>query len=503
VIPRLPLRPAPLVPVLALLALLASGCGGGSSDSGGGVAGDNAGDGGVWTPRHLILITVDTLRADHLGCYGYPRETSPNVDRLADGGVLFERAIAQWPKTGPSFASFFIGSYPQTTGLTHKAAIRLPDGYLTLPELMADLGFETAAVISNAVLAQRLGWNRGFDEYLETWKLAPEVSDDPEEYRKWINAARVNELALPLLERRRDAERLFAWIHYSDPHAPYLLPADFDNPFLGDPYYVGDAPVELENPRATALGDERELRYYVAAYDANVLYADLRIGELLDRAAELGLLEDALVIFTADHGESLGEHGYYFGHGRLPHNQGSHVPLIFWSEGHLDGGRRIPQPVELVDLYPTLRDLFAPGGEIPGLEGQSLLGLLRPGDGTDADGTGTADGGPAYAFSEAGGGSPLTHFRSVQDERWKLVYHPPLEHRKRPRPESYELYDLEADPGETRNLHGEEEEQYRRLGRQLSSWMKGSQWIRRPADEVEAQSEETLKALKALGYVND
>lgn len=475
------------------------------------------------TPRHVILITVDTLRADHLGSYGYVRDTSPVLDGLAAQGTLFERAIAQWPKTGPSFAAMFIGQYPHTTGLTHKAAQRVPESYLTLPELLQHGGFTTLAVTSNGVLAKHLGWQAGFDEYLQTWDLAPEQSDDPNEYRRWINARRVNELALPMLERHRDSERLFVWLHYSDPHAPYVLPDDYPNPFLEDEYYVGDEPVVLENPRATALGDRRDLKHYVAAYDANIRFADEEIGKALDTLKDLGIWRDALVVMTADHGESLGEHDYYFGHGRLPHNPGSHVPLIVSSPNQRrqgTGGHRVAETVELVDLYPTLRQWLVPSLEVPGLEGRSLLPLLDVAKGGVAK-DGVAKNGGAevaaaapsvdtddpVAFSNAGGGAPLTHYRSVQNQQFKLVYHPPLETRRQTRPERWQLFDLSVDPGEVNDLLAadelspEQERQLRLLRRQLSEWMDGRQWIRPPKGQIEAHNEEMEKTLRALGYI--
>jgi arylsulfatase A-like enzyme len=488
--------------LLASAALAAAGCTGGPGAAGG--DGDTTGPPAGGPPRHLLLITVDTLRADHLSAYGYPRATAAAAERLAADGVLFDRAIAQWPKTGVSFASMFIGQYPQTSGLTHQAAIRVPDEYLTLPELMSKLGFTTVAVVSNAVLSDELGWNTGFDEYLQTWDLAPELSDDPIEYRRWIDASRVNELALPLLERHRDDERLFAWIHYSDPHAPYYLPPGVDNPFLGDRWYTGDEvfdPADLVEADSALLGDNRELRYYVAQYDANVRFSDQKIGELLDRAGELGIARDALVMLTADHGESLGEHGYYFGHGRKPYNQGARVPLIVsWPGGGVPRGARVTSPVELVDLYPTLLELLAPGRTVPGLEGESLLPLLRPGGEDAAE---AAEERFRFAFSEAGGGAPTTHFRDVQDERWKLVYHPRLAAGRKTIPLTYELYDLAADPGETRDLAADpaHEDELRRMRKVLFEWMKGTDWIRRSRDQIDAQSEETLKALRALGYI--
>jgi len=442
------------------------------------------------TPRHVLLITVDTLRADHLSAYGYPRATSPAAEALAADGVLFEHAVAQWPKTGTSFASVWTGLFPQTTGLTHEAAVRIPDSYPTLPAFMAAHGFTNVAVISNAVLSRELRWDRGFGEYLETWKAVPELPEDPVAFRALIDAGRVNELAIPLLERHRDAERLFAWIHYSDPHAPYLLPQGVDNPFLGDRWDTGDEPADLSDSPAAALGDRRELSYYVAQYDANAWFADRKIGELLAAAERFGLLDDALVIYTADHGESLGEHGYYFGHGRLPYRPGAWVPLIVsWPAGGVAAGRRVERPVELVDLLPTLRDLIAPDAEVPGLEGDSLVPLLR----------GEPPAGAAerfdYAYAEAGGGSPTTHYRTVEDEQWKLVYHPAFDGR----PKLYELYDLAADPLETRDLIADRLDQARRLRAVLDDWLKGD-WIRMRPRDVE-HDEETLEALKALGYI--
>jgi arylsulfatase A-like enzyme len=441
-------------------------------------------------PRRIFLITVDTLRADRMSLYGYPRETTPRLARLAASGVTFDRAISQWPKTGVSFASMFTGQYPQTTGLTHRAALRIPEEYLSLPELFQESGYKTVAVSSNAVLAAKFGWNDGFDEYLETWG-GGDFPEDPHLFRRLVHAPKVNELAIPLLERHAKDDRLFVWLHYTDPHAPYMLPDGFANPFLGDSLFVGDTTVPRKVTRGYRLGRD-DLKYYVAQYDANVLVADVYIQKVLDRARELGLLEDSLVVFTADHGESLGEHGSWFEHGPLPYNTTAHVPLFFLRNG-LPAGRRIGEPVELIDLYPTLRDLVAPGFEVPGLEGNSLAPFLKGGA--------APSGSFRYAFSEAG--EKPRHFRSVQDGTWKLVYGTGF---KRPRPvagpSGLELYDLAADPGETRNVAAARTDELRRLRRELLAWTKARPG-RHSGKAGQKEDEETEKALKALGYAGN
>src|SRR6185503_4516299 len=256
-----------------------------------------------------------------------------------------------------------------------------------------------------------------------------------QEFRDLVHAPRVNALALPLLDRHAGDDKLFVWIHYTDPHAPYLLPAGETNPFLDDAHFTGgEHPNELvpkHVARVYQLGAQRERRYYVAQYDANVRIADRAIGELLDHARRLGLLDDALVVFTADHGESLGEHGSWFEHGPLPYNTTARVPLLVFGKA-VPAGRRVERPVELVDLYPTLRDLVAPRREVHGLEGHSLvpwLGARAPRETVASE--------FRYSFSEAG--ERPHYFRSVQDGAWKLVQGFSRRGRKLTTPE-WELY---------------------------------------------------------------
>ncbi len=444
-------------------------------------------------PRRVFLITVDTLRADHTSLYGYPRQTTPRLDALAPTGVLFAATVAQWPKTGASFASMFTGRYPQTTGMMQRAALRIPPRYLTLPQLLHDAGYHTGAVVSNAVLGKSLGWDRGFDEYLQTWGDG-QFPQEAQVFRALVHAPRVNELALPLLDRHARDDKLFVWVHYTDPHAPYLLPEGVTNPFLDDAVYQRAPRDQVPHhvARAYRLGSQLERRYYVAQYDANVRLADRYVGELLEHARALGLLDDALVIFTADHGESLGEHGSWFEHGPQPYNTTARVPLLLFGNG-VAAGRRVERPVELVDLYPTLRELVAPRREVHGLEGRSLLPWLgarppRAGGGGDA----------RYAYSEAG--ERPHYFRSVQDGGWKLVQAFGRRGGALAVPGGWELFDLAADPGETTNLAALRTGELRRLRAALLRWARpGAE--RRTAKEG-AVDDDAERALRALGYAN-
>ena len=278
----------------------------------------------------------------------------------------------------------------------------------------------------------------------------------------------MNELALPLLRKYAKADRLFAWIHYSDPHAPYILPEGAKNPFLGDALFQGpgDRPIPARIvSKGYTLDGHTDLKYYVAQYDANVLVADQHIQKLLDEMRSLGLLEDSLIVFAADHGEELGEHNSWFEHGPLPYNTTAHVPLFFVMNG-LAAGRS--GSTGRWSWSTSIRPCGTPSrrtARSPGIEGHSLWPLIR------GDRAGGAD--PARAdlfreaFSEAGHHPNLYH--SVQEGTWKLVFNSGGKHsRAADSPTGgFELYDLKADPLETNNLAATQTDEVRRLKRAL------------------------------------
>jgi len=505
---------------LAVLAAAAAGC-------------RPSGETGARAPEPLpphsnvLLITVDTLRADHLGSYGYARDTSPHLDRLAAEGVRFAEPIVQWPKTGPSFASMFTATYPKDNGIVRRIGQPLPCRFRMLAEELSDAGYQTHAVIANGALAADFYFDQGFDTYLEGWKIEPaEEGLDP------IGAEQITRLAVGLLERIRAGEKpFFLWVHYVDPHFPYTPPGEWADRFQGDGLATTDRTVEVtDRPKQQMRGigpdrvlDGREdLAFYHARYDAEIAYNDHWIGELLAAAEERGLMERTLTVVTSDHGESLGEHEYYFDHGRFGFETCLRVPLILHYPGVLEPGVD-PAPVELLHLAPTL--LEAAGVELTEgtwMQGRTLTPRLRAAGGGPVaaagvvpagDAEGAADPGAApsspIAFSEAGWEAHNKWQKIARGDRYKLIY-------AQTRPEQqwiggpgvrFTLYDLAEDPGETVNVAEEHPEVFAELQRELWAWERADRFpvAVEPAaaacGDERTMEDETREVLEALGYL--
>ena len=474
---------------------------------------------------NVLLITVDTLRADRLGSYGYARDTSPNLDRLAAEGVRFAEPIVQWPKTGPSFASMFTSTYPKDNRIVRRIGQPLPCRFRMLAEELRDAGYATHAVVANGALAADFYFDQGFDTYLEAWKIEPaEEGLDP------IGAEQITRLAVGLLERiRTGGKPWFLWVHYVDPHFPYTPPGEWADRFQGDGLAATDRTIEVtDRPKQQMRGigpdrvlDGREdLAFYRARYDAEIAYNDHWIGELLAAAEERGLMERTLTVVTSDHGESLGEHEYYFDHGRFGFETCLRVPLVLHYPGVLEPGVD-PAPVELVDLAPTL--LEAAGVELTEgtwMQGRTLTPRLRaaaggpvaaagvPGTAPPAAGPDPAAA-PRIAFSEAGWEAHDKWQKIARGPRYKLIY-------AQTRPEQqwiggpgvrFTLYDLARDPGETVNVADEHPEVFEELQRELWAWERAERFpvAVEPAaaacGDERAMEEETRKVLEALGYL--
>jgi arylsulfatase A-like enzyme len=314
-------------------------------------------------PRHAVLITVDTLRADRIGAYGYAAARTPNLDRFAREAVRFERAYAHSSKTLPSVATLMTGQLPGRHGL-HTNLGRLPDGWPTLAERMRAAGFDTAAFIGNYALRSDRDVDRGFDTYTREFRASESNRPQPEN-----RGSDLTDSAIAWLDGIEDAARAFLWVHYQEPHGPYTPPS-FDAPSRPGP----TLPVNRSNsgvagiPRYQWLGHGR-LAEYSARYDGEIREVDTQVGRLLDALREAGISQSAAVIITADHGEAFGESDLYCAHGEGLDDALLRVPLLLKWPG-ADAQVR-SDTVRLIDVAPTLLELM--GLEADALQGASLL----------------------------------------------------------------------------------------------------------------------------------
>ena len=300
--------------------------------------------------RSVLLISVDALRPDHLGAYGYVRETSPNIDALADGGWVFEAAYASVPRTGPSVASLLTGMF-----VRHEDEWAVPDTRQTLAEILRVEGWRTVAAVDNANLSNEQGFGRGFEVYRETWNESEAEID-----KTYL----ITQTGIAHLEQFAASEEpFFIWLHYVNPHGPYTPPAEFAEKFMEDEHFddsvrlrPGSGYVGMIRRREYVEGEGR-VGYYVAQYDAEVAFADDEIGKVLTTLDAHPALAETLVVLTADHGESLGEDDVYFKHGPLIGEAHVRVPLIMRVSGDAVDPARIATAVSLIDVVPTVLDL--------------------------------------------------------------------------------------------------------------------------------------------------
>ncbi len=425
---------------------------------------------------NLLLISMDTTRADHLSAYGYERDTTPNLRELARQGARFDAAYAPSATTGPSHASLFTSLYPMTHRVT-KNGHPLAGEYQTLAEILAAAGFETAAVVSSYVLNGKFGYGQGFDLYDDDVSQAAAPSGVTQweghtiEGKFHGRADDTTRRALQWLDDRARRERpFFLFAHYFDPHSPYLPPPSYRPPF--------------EPGRKAALKLHREVFFY----DTLISFTDREIGRLLAGLDERRLARDTVVMVVGDHGEGLMQHGHMF-HGVHIYEEGVRVPLIVRWPARIEAGRVLPGPVQLVDLAPTILELTGVQGS-DAFRGESLARLLRGEESGDSER-------PIYLYRRhyepgelTGGIYAAGEKFGIRVGRWKLI--------EGPDEKSLELFDLESDPGELSNLAASEPKHVERLRLRLSEWRR--RHTRDDAEPVDL-SEEDRARLQALGYV--
>ncbi|NIA17250.1 MAG: sulfatase-like hydrolase/transferase, partial [Planctomycetes bacterium] len=333
---------------------------------------------------NVLLIGVETLRADHVSSLGYSRVTTPTLDKLAKGGALFSGAIGTSSWTMPTNMSILTSLYPgvhKTTDYQKK----LPPGRNTLAGIMKARGYTTAAFVSNPTLGSQYGFSRGFDLYDDfsvELDLGLNLFENNDRGNRQVHNAMtskaVNRSALSWLRKNYD-KPFFMFVFYFDPHYDYIPPPPFDTIF--DPNYDGqtDGRGIVNKPRPSP----RDLEHIIALYDGEILYTDGYISKLLEKFAEYGIMDNTLVVVFSDHGDEFYEHGSS-AHGQSLHNELTHIPLIFKWPGAIAGNKKIDCLVSQVDIMPTILDYM--DIQYNGvMQGKSLKGLIEGKEGNPHD----------------------------------------------------------------------------------------------------------------------
>lgn len=438
-------------------------------------------------PPNVLLVVVDTLRADHSSVYGYDRDTTPRLAAFGAEGAVFEQAYSPVGLTAPAHASLFTALHPLTHGLVRNGLV-LGDEHVTLAEYLAVRGYQTAGIASSFVLHHRFGLAQGFAYWDDSFEPA-EATVSVAEWEGFAveegfdrRADHTARRAVQWLHERRSPEApFFLFVHFFDPHAPYEPPSS----------HAGRFPPASDDARARD----------VSAYDAEIAFTDDAIGELLDALDELHLARDTLALITADHGEGLMQRGYML-HGLSVHEEELRVPLLVRWPGHIAAGRRIREPVSLLDLAPTIADLVALRRMGAAFEGRSLAAALRDGEAPDPQR-------PIYLYrrdfgpqlrqpSVVGDTEALAARESVAVAGWQYaVRQGRFKYVLAPAESAPVLYDLEADPEELVDAAAANPGPASRLRARLERWI-GSH----PAPPAAAQvpSARDRVRLEALGY---
>ena len=463
---------------LAACLLLIGGCGGAQNDE---PTGPKA--------ERVILITCDTLRADRLGAYNGNARLTPVLDRFARRSVVFDAAYSSSSRTSASVSSMMTGRLPDELGMSSNTVLMSTDAE-TVAEVVSAHGIPTAAVVSNWVLRRRKqrvdGFVQGFDTYDDRMTKAEANRDD---FLERVARGTTN-AALRWLEQR-PGDRFFLWVHYQDPHGPYTPPRAFLDQLDNSSQPIGPGPEATldvgtnqvgkgDIPKYQVLGEEREASYYRQRYEAEIAYFDRELGRLFDALEASDLIDDALIVFTTDHGESLGEHDYWFSHGQTVYRDLVRVPfIVHYPEGATRprgemvlGFERVGALVGHLDVLATVAAAFALPA--PKTHGVSLFEpipngrlipqhLRRP----DED----------------------RRWEGLTDARWRLIK----------QPDGVFLYDLSTDPGEEINLAESNPEQVRKLEERYLEMLAHLPPVGAQAtpDELTPDDE---NAMDALGY---
>jgi len=420
---------------------------------------------------NVMLVILDAAGARHFSCYGYSRRTTPEIDRLAAEGVLFERAYTPAVYTLPAMSSLLTSLDPDEHGSIDLRGRKMPSA-LSLPDVLAARNIHTGAFVANGVVGRSRGFDRSFADFHELYTSA----FDP------TQASRFRDAAYPWLQANRD-RRFFAWLHFREPHFPYDPPPPFDTAFgaggpipknMRDEIYLILAIDARRRPAIPA-----EIEHWTRLYDGNLAYADQEIGALRRKLEETGLLERTVLIIAADHGEALWEHEH-IGHEVMVYEEETHVPLIVrFPRGTGPAGVRIREFVSLSDLAPTIADslgLWRSASTRPAFRTQSLLPVILGAAGRRAVVTRDRGEEPRYALREGS-------VKAISNTSAGTT----------------ELYDLATDPGEQKDLAVQEPIRAAFYRQTLAAWIlsRRLEGVAAPVQLTPDQQEN----LKALGYI--
>lgn len=436
---------------------------------------------------NIVILAIDTLRADHLGAYGNPGIRTPHLDAFAAEAVVFEDAASTSTWTLPSFASLFTGLEPQhhaTLGGDHSF---LPEEIPTLAQILRARGYHTSSLVAVDYLGEAFGMNRGF-VYFDKW-VTQQVSTRSRAYRGEVQAL----ISFP------PPRPWLAFVHYFDTHDPYRPPQPFDRMYYeGDPTVLPSDPARdlgvIHSPtnrigirdtqqRYAWLSDIADLDFPVAQYAAGVSFIDDHLGNVLERMRRKGTLDTSIVVILADHGEHLTEHDVYFTH-RLPYSECLQVPLMIRLPGAAQAGRRVSDPVSLIDVLPTLMELVGEELETP-TDGRSLVPAMR------------GDAIPERLLFAEYGTAPHAWAKSVWDGDFRYT------EIQLGDTFTAELFDRHRDPAETADLASLDPQRTEFYRRALDDHFgQPRRFLDRDADPTAREIDPEVRArLQALGYI--
>jgi arylsulfatase A-like enzyme len=479
---------------------------------------------------HIILYVLDALRADHLGCYGYERETSPHVDALARDGVVFDNCFTVSTWTRPVAASILTGAYP-SVHQTRSRYDMFSTSLARLPEVLRASGFKTAAFSAMGNVGSEIGFGRGFDHNHDLF-LDPAILSK----RRRLDAAKeglmhapleaialpraedINDYLFPWLEAQRGADT-FSFVWSIETHVPYTPPDEFRR-FSSRSTRANEG--ERADIRSAGAADRQRL---MNLYDDMIYYNDFCLGQIVGRLKALDIYDDALIVVVGDHGDAFFEHGFYT-HGHAPYEELIHVPMIMKFPGARHAGRRVEDLVELIDIFPTIATVARVRPGTAGsshVQGRDLVPAVA----------GEGDGSREYVFSETQSLEFHNHYLSARSLEWKyierqrpkrdrrtlvsvvkhvvgrrmlvdIVRHPRHFLRSYFRGSNQHLFHLKTDPGETRNLAAERPDLVQQFRRVLDAWQQRNALL---AQEVGGspysyeESEAMQRHLEELGYL--